>query len=97
MKDWNEVPEAVGPQSEGVLNNVQYGDPGYPSIGTIPPLMSPGMRDRERALAAEQYERRLVVERAALAAGVTALEAAATADRILREARETADKAASST
>ena len=33
MKDWDEMPEAAGPQSEGAINNVQYGDPGYPSIG----------------------------------------------------------------
>jgi hypothetical protein len=92
MKDWHEMPEAMGPQSEGAINNVAYGDPGYPSIGQAPRIMSVEQMNRERDDASRRYEVRLAAERAALQAGQSALEAAATADRLIREAQETARK-----
>ena len=55
--------------------------------------MSPEMRDRERAEADRRWEIRTRIERAALQAGASSLEAAATYDRIAREAGEIADKA----
>lgn len=96
MKEYWEVPEAAGPQSEGTLNNVQYGDPGYPSIGAIPPVMSAEQRDRERAEDERRWQVRQAAERAAIAAGQSALEAASTADRLIREAQETARKVSGS-
>ena len=52
------------------------------------------MMNKERDEAARRYEARVRVERAALAAGASALEAAGAADRVLREAAEVAAKAA---
>jgi hypothetical protein len=96
MQDWYECPEASGPQTEGAINNISYGDPGYPSIGRPPLQLTPEQRDRERNAAAVLYERRQRVERAALAAGLSALESAAAADRLQAEAASIADKAARS-
>jgi len=96
MRDWTEQPEAMGPQSEGAINNVKYGDPGYPTIGQPPRQMSVEQRDKERDADYRRYEVRLAAERAALQAGQSALEAAATADRLIREAQETARKVAAS-
>ena len=45
MRDWTEQPEAMGPQSEGAINNVKYGDPGYPTIGQPPRQMSVEQHD----------------------------------------------------
>ena len=94
MLSWEDCPEAAGPQSEGVLYGKQYGDPGMPTIGRPPKIMSDEMRDRERAEADRRYEMHQAVERAAISAGQAALEAAATADRILSEARTAGSKAA---
>jgi hypothetical protein len=94
MMDWMDQPEASGPQTEGAVNGVKYGDPGYPSIGRPPLQLTPEQRDRERNADARRHEARLRVERAALAAGLSALESAAAADRIIREAGEIADRAA---
>ena len=93
MKDWSEMPESSGPSSEGTLFGQTYGSPGMPTIGRIEPPISPEMRDREREQAARAYEVRLAAERAALQAGMTAMEAAAAADRLLREADSAAAKA----
>lgn len=93
MQDWDECPEAMGPQSEGAINNVQYGDPGQVRIGPIPRQMPQDMMERERAAEEHRFEVRQRVERAAIAAGATALESGATADRILREAADAAQKA----
>ena len=94
MQDWMDCPEAAGPQSEGTLFNAKYGDPGMPRIGAIPRIMSIEQMERERDADARRYEVRLAAERAALAAGQSALEAASTADRLIREAHETARKVA---
>ena len=68
-----------------------------PARGFDPYRMSPEMVERERAEAdAAKFERRQVAERAAFAAGMSALEAGATASRLLAEAAEIADKAVSS-
>jgi len=67
-----------------------------PIRGPDPYRMSPEQVARERAEADRKYQVREAAERAAIAAGQSALKAAATADRIIREARETADKAAAS-
>jgi hypothetical protein len=96
MQDWYECPEASGPQTEGAINNVQYGDPGYPSIGRPPLQLTPEQMEKERAADARRHEARCRVERAALAAGLSALESAAAADRLQAEAGEIADKAARS-
>jgi hypothetical protein len=94
MQDWWEVPEAMGPQSEGAVNNVQYGDPGYPTIGQPPRIMSVEQRDREWAEDERRYQVRVAAERAAIAAGQSALEAAATASKLIREASDVAEKVA---
>jgi len=96
MRDWWEQPEASGPMSESDMNQAQYGQPGFPTIGAIPPIMSPAQRDKERDADYRRYEVRLAAERAALQAGQSALEAAATADKLIREAQETARKVSSS-
>ncbi len=90
MRDWDEQPEAMGPQSEGTLFGAKYGDPGYPTIGRPPRQMSIEQMEKERDAAARAWERRQQIERAAIAAGVDALQAA---DRIEREAAEIAAKA----
>jgi hypothetical protein len=94
MMSWEDCPEASGPQTEGAVNGVQYGDPGQISIGRPPLQLTPEQRDRERAAAAVLYERRQRVERAAMAAGMSALESAAAADRLQAEAASIADRAA---
>jgi hypothetical protein len=93
MQDWTECPEAAGPQTEGVLYGANYGDPGMPTIGAIPPRQPREVRERERAAAAEAYERRLRVERAAIAISVSAMEGRALADDVLKEAALAAAKA----
>ncbi len=67
-----------------------------PLRGADPYQMPAEMRDRERAEADRRWEIRSRIERAALEAGASSLEAAATYDRIAREASEIADKAVSS-
>jgi hypothetical protein len=94
MLSWEECPEASGPSTEGAINGIQYGDHGYPSIGQAPRIMSIEQRDREWAEDERKYQVRLAAERAALAAGQSALEAAATASKMLREAGEIAAKVA---
>jgi hypothetical protein len=93
MKDWDEMPEAMGPQSEGVINNVQYGDPGYPSIGQAPRQLDWETVLKERDQAARAYELRQRVERAALAVSVSALEAAVLADKVMADAAGAGKKA----
>jgi hypothetical protein len=94
MMDWMDQPEASGPQTEGELFGATYGSPGMPSIGAPPLQLTPEQRDRERNAAAAAFERRMRVERAAMAAGLSALESAAAADRLQAEAGEIADRAA---
>jgi hypothetical protein len=89
---WERFPEAAGPMCE--VRGQDYGTPGMPTIGAIPHLLSPEQRDRERAHAERQYAIREAAERAALAAGLSALEAADAAAKMMDEAREAADKAA---
>jgi hypothetical protein len=72
---------------------IDYGAPGQIRIGRIEPQLDPAVRDRERAEAARRWELRQQVERAALAAGLTALEAGEAATRLQKEAAEAADKA----
>jgi hypothetical protein len=72
---------------------VDYGSPGYARIGRIDPPLSPEVRDRERAEADRRWQVRLAAERAALAAGMSALQAAEAADKLIAQARETADRA----
>ncbi len=94
MMSYEQCPEFAGPQSEGELFGQTYGSPGMPTIGQAPRIMSVEQRDKERDEASRRYEARLRVERAALAAGASALEAASASDRVLREAAEVAAKAA---
>jgi hypothetical protein len=49
--------------------------------------------EKEREADARRYELRLAVERAAIQAGLTAIQAAEAADKLQREAREAADRA----
>lgn len=63
-----------------------------PLRGEDPYRPSPEQVARERAEASRRYEVREAAERAAIAAGQSALEAAATADKLIREAQETARK-----
>jgi hypothetical protein len=84
-------PEAAGPQSE--TPGVDYGSPGQIRIGRIEPQLDRATVDRERAEADRRYYLREQVERAALQAGLTALQAAEAAQRITTEAREAADRA----
>lgn len=65
-----------------------------PVRGADPYRMSAEQRDRERAEAERKFEIRERIERAALQAGASALEASATVSRIEREAGEVAVKAA---
>jgi len=67
-----------------------------PLRGPDPYRMSPEQVNRERAEADRRWEIRQAAERAAIAAGQSALEAASTADRMLREAAETAARVAAS-
>lgn len=94
MRDWDEQPEAMGPQSEGAVNGIEYGMPGYPSIGQPPRQLSPGQMERERAEAARKFEVRQRVERAAMLISVSALEGGKVADELLADAAEAARKAA---
>lgn len=66
-----------------------------PLHGFDPYRPTPEQTARERDAAARKFEIREAAERAAIAAGQSALEAASTADKMLREARETADRVAS--
>ena len=66
MLSWDECPEAEGPQSEGILFGKNYGDPGMPTIGQPPRIMSVEQRDRERAEADRKFELRQRIERAAM-------------------------------
>jgi hypothetical protein len=84
-------PEAGGPMSE--IPGVDYGSPGYARIGQVPALMDPEMRDRERAFAERQAIIRERAEAAALQAGLSALNAAAAASKVVTEARAAADRA----
>lgn len=95
MKDWDEMPEAAGPQSEGAINNVQYGDPGYPSIGRPPARLTPEQMERERAEADRKWQVRQRVEAAATAISISAMEGRTMADQVLQEAAAAAEKAAS--
>ncbi len=65
-----------------------------PRRGPDPYRPTPEQTARERDLAARKFEIREAAERAAIAAGQSALEAATTASRIIREAAETADRVA---
>jgi hypothetical protein len=87
-------PEAGGPMPE--IPGIDYGSPGYARIGQVPPLMDPEMRDRERALAERQYLIREAAERAAMAAGMSALQAGQAAGEMIDRARAAADKAVKS-
>ncbi len=93
MRDWEDCPEASGPQSEGVLFGKQYGDPGMPTIGAIPRRLSVEQTERERAEAARKWEVRQRVERAAMLISVSALEGGQVADELLADAAEAARKA----
>jgi len=64
-----------------------------PLSGAIPYALPPEIRDRERDAAARTFERRQLIERAAIAAGQAALEAGATADSLMQQAAAAADKA----
>ena len=94
MMTFEQAPEFAGPQSEGVLFGADYGQPGYPSIGQPPRIMSVEAMEKERDQAARAYEMRTRIEQAALQAGASALEASAAYDRLVREAAEIAAKAA---
>ena len=94
MKDWSEMPEAAGAQSEGELYGLTYGSPGMPTIGAIPPRQPPEMRDRERAEADRRWQIRQRVEAAATAISISAMEGRTLADQVLAEAAAAAEKAA---
>jgi hypothetical protein len=93
MLQWDEVPEAQGAQSEGILYNAGYGAPGYPSIGAIPPVMDRELMWRERDAAERRGQLRKQVEEAVLAATASALRASQIADQALSDAVATARKA----
>ena len=93
MLSWEECPEAAGPQSEGAINGVQYGDPGYPSIGQAPRRLSIEQMERERAADAEKFERRMRIERAAISISASVLEGKTLTDQIMAEAAAAAMKA----
>jgi hypothetical protein len=93
MQDWYECPEASGPQTEGAINNVQYGDPGYPSIGQPPLQLTPEQMERERNAAAAAFERRMRIEAAAISISASVLEGKKLADDVLSEAALAAMKA----
>jgi hypothetical protein len=84
-------PEAAGPMSE--LPGIDYGSPGFARIGRIDPPLSPEVRDRERAQAERQWAIRQAAERAAMAAGMNALQAGQAAGEMIDRAREAADRA----
>jgi hypothetical protein len=93
MMDIDDCPEASGPSSEGELFGLTYGSPGMPTIGRPPRQMSAEQRDKERAQAAEQFERRQRIEAAAISISVSATEGKALADDVLKEAALAAAKA----
>ncbi len=94
VQEWWECPEAAGPQTEGAINGVNYGDPGYPSIGQPPRQLSIEQRDRERAEADRKWAIRQRVEAAATAISISAMEGRTMTDQILAEAAAAAQKAA---
>lgn len=96
MMSYEECPEFQGPQSEGNLFGADYGQPGYPSIGRAPRQMPIEMMERERAQAAEAYERRLRVERAAFAISLSTLEGGKLADQIMEQIASAGEKAVKS-
>jgi hypothetical protein len=93
MQDWDECPEASGPQTEGAVNGVKYGDPGYPSIGRPPLQLTPEQMQRERNAAAAAFERRMRIEAAAISISASVLEGKKLADDVLSEAALAAMKA----
>lgn len=95
MMSWEDCPEAAGPQSEGAINGVQYGDPGYPSIGRPPRRLSIEQTERERAEADRKWAIRQRVEAAATAISISVMEDKTLTDQILQEAAAAAEKAAS--
>ena len=74
MKDWTEMPEAAGVQSEGELYGLTYGSPGMPTIGAIPPRQPREQMERERAEADRRWQTRQRVEAAATAISISAME-----------------------
>jgi hypothetical protein len=93
MLDHTQVPEAAGPQREGVLFGQDYGSPGMPRIGKIPSLMSPEQLQKERAEAERRGALRRAVYDAALAASASALTARSVTDQVIKDAAEAARKA----
>jgi hypothetical protein len=93
MKDWTDQPEAAGPQSEGYLNNVRYGDPGYPSIGVIEPLMDRELMWKERAEQERRHALRVELERAASTAARDVLLGRSVAGQVLEDASSAVDAA----
>lgn len=93
MLSWDECPEAEGPQSEGILFGKNYGDPGMPTIGQPPRIMSVEQRDRERAEADRKFELRQRIEAAAMSISVSAIEGRTMTDQILAEAALAAERA----
>ena len=84
------------PEASGPMTDVQATGTRLPVIGPVPRQLPWEMVLKERDQAARRYELRQQVERAALQAGLTALQAAEAADRLQREAASAADKAVKS-
>jgi hypothetical protein len=91
---WDAWPEAAGPMSE--VPGQDYGSPGQIRIGPIPALMSPEQTARERAMAERQAIIREAAERAAIQAGMSALQAGQAAGELIDRAKAAADKAVKS-
>ena len=89
------MPEAAGPQSEGELFGATYGSPGMPTIGRPPRQMPIEQMEKERAAAAEAFERRQRVEHAAIAISASVMEGKTLTDQILQEAAAAASRAVS--
>jgi hypothetical protein len=81
-------PEASGPMDDRQDLNTRY-----VTIGRIENQLDQATIDRERAEADRRFYLQQQVERAALAAGLNALQAAEAATRLQQEAAQAADKA----
>jgi hypothetical protein len=81
------------PEASGPADDRQDRTTRYVRIGAIPHQLDAATIDRERAEADRQFYLRQHVERAAMQAGLNALQAAEAAQRITTEAAAAADKA----
>jgi hypothetical protein len=84
-------PEETGPFSE--VPGDDYGSPGRPRIGAIPPLLDPATRDRERAECERRNLLRQQVQAAALSAAKNAMVAQTLSAQLFADVDAAVEKA----